>query len=156
MAKAAFVSCFWRVELVIPPCLQVAVKTLKAELFHNSTDLEDFVKEGVLLRSLDHPCAFLIFSCFECGLETDARQHSVPGCCHRWITLGAASMLLCGFEASRAPCPPPVAQGHAASGIRHRRRDSAVAGPGEAISYIRLPISYIRPTLIDVLRAGPL
>ena len=41
---------------------QVAVKTLKAELFHNQTDLEDFVKEGVLLSTLSHPCASLLFS----------------------------------------------------------------------------------------------
>jgi hypothetical protein len=39
--------------------LQVAVKTLKAELFHNQTDLEDFVKEGVLLSTLSHPYAAL-------------------------------------------------------------------------------------------------
>lgn len=33
---------------------QVAVKTLKAELFQSQTDLEDFVKEGMLLASLSH------------------------------------------------------------------------------------------------------
>lgn len=40
---------------------QVAVKTLKAELFHNQTDLEDFVKEGVLLSTLSHPYASLLY-----------------------------------------------------------------------------------------------
>jgi hypothetical protein len=40
----------------------VAVKTLKAELFHNQTDLEDFVKEGVLLSTLSHPYASLVLS----------------------------------------------------------------------------------------------
>ena len=44
------------------PSPQVAVKTLKAELFHNQTDLEDFVKEGVLLSTLSHPYASLVLS----------------------------------------------------------------------------------------------
>ncbi len=35
--------------------MEVAVKHLKRELFAHGSDLEDFVKEGVLLSYLRHP-----------------------------------------------------------------------------------------------------
>ena len=37
------------------PC---AVKLLKPTLFDSTQDVTDFIKEGVVLRKIKHPCAF--------------------------------------------------------------------------------------------------
>ena len=41
---------------------QCAVKLLKPALFDSNQDVTDFIKEGVVLRKIKHPCV-------ECGLD---------------------------------------------------------------------------------------
>ncbi len=76
------------------PC---AVKLLKPALFDSTQDVTDFIKEGVVLRKIKHPCASFV------SLPTTRSQETAPP----RATSGAGLLLgtvLQGCNVHRACC----------------------------------------------------
>ena len=87
--------------------MNVAVKRLRHDLISSDQDLSDFVKEGALLKRLNHPCV-LLRNCLQAlwsGLVRWCRPHvscsRLRGCC---AASGHPSGACCGVVHAAGWC----------------------------------------------------